>query len=232
MPEIDPESPGQSLGERQRLEEEYTRLVEPEVSGFMQEVLRLAVVGTLSLVAAMGLWRALTERVQARGGSQALTTRLEESDLPALATETALYYSGVAVSQGLGPGATDHLVRSSLGMSGDPLPGFRPGALTAEDGSEHDWGSSARGSARDAATEDHARDMLDLLRAEGYTHKRWYNRHDHLVRPTHVEADRQTILLEESFIVGGVALRWPGDRLAGAPQETARCRCVLAGVRW
>ena len=32
MPPFDPESPGQSLGERQRLEEEYTRLVEPEGS--------------------------------------------------------------------------------------------------------------------------------------------------------------------------------------------------------
>lgn len=232
MPPFDPESPGQSLGERQRLEEEYTRLVEPEVTGFMREVLRMAVAGTLSLVAASGLWRALTERVQARGGSQALTATLAESALPALATTTALHYSGVAVAQGLGPGATDHLLRSALGMSEDPLPGFQPGVLLTEDGSEHDWGAYPRGDAREAATEDHAQEMMDLLRAEGYTHKRWYNRHDHRVRPTHVDADRQTILLEESFMVGGVALRWPGDKLAGAPQETNGCRCTIAGVRW
>lgn len=229
---MNPESPGESLGERQALEEEYARLVEPEISGYMQAVLTMALAGSLSVVSAHAMWGGLIERTAGRGGSPALVEYLGASPLPDVVTSAAMFYSAQAASLSLAPAETRHLLRSALGMTDDPLPGFEPGMVQGEDGSEHTWSKVGRGAAREAATEDHARSMMDLLRAEGYTHKRWYNRHDQRVRPTHVTADRQTILLEESFSVGGVALRWPGDRLAGAPQETNGCRCVLAGVRF
>jgi hypothetical protein len=53
--------------------------------------------------------------------------------------------------------------------------------------------------------------------------------HDAVTRPTHLAADGQTVRIGTPFIVGGFALAYPGDPL-GPIQETAGCRCVLAGA--
>lgn len=59
--------------------------------------------------------------------------------------------------------------------------------------------------------------------------KRWVAHHDDRVRDTHLEADGQTIGINESFVVGAATLRYPGDR-TGLYSEIVYCRCVIVGV--
>lgn len=59
--------------------------------------------------------------------------------------------------------------------------------------------------------------------------QRWVTRRDWKVRPTHAEADGQTVGVNDVFMVGGYSLRYPGDGWA-PPHETANCRCFLVGV--
>lgn len=56
--------------------------------------------------------------------------------------------------------------------------------------------------------------------------KTWLATEDDRTRPTHREAEGQTVPLEETFSVGGSALQFPGDP-SGAPEEIIQCRCVL-----
>lgn len=60
-------------------------------------------------------------------------------------------------------------------------------------------------------------------------HKMWVANEDNRTRPTHHEADGQTVELAETFDVGGFPLLYPGDP-AGPPQETINCRCDLTHV--
>ena len=53
----------------------------------------------------------------------------------------------------------------------------------------------------------------------------WHTARDERVRPTHVAASGQKRGLDESFVVGGVLLRYPGDS-RGPARETVRCRCI------
>jgi len=68
------------------------------------------------------------------------------------------------------------------------------------------------------------------LAAAGVMNKRWVTRHDDKVRPTHAAAEGQTVPIAAAFIVGGEALKYPGDP-TGSPGETYNCRCVtVAGA--
>lgn len=60
--------------------------------------------------------------------------------------------------------------------------------------------------------------------------RRWVASKGERTRPTHREADGQTVGMDEPFIVGGVSLRYPGDQMAGAPRETINCRCAVVYV--
>lgn len=62
------------------------------------------------------------------------------------------------------------------------------------------------------------------------TRKRWVSRRDPKVRPTHVEADGQTVPKEVAFNVGGALLMYPGEK-GEPPEEIANCRCVMVGIR-
>lgn len=62
------------------------------------------------------------------------------------------------------------------------------------------------------------------------SYKKWVAHHDGRTRPTHLEADGQTVRVDQDFIVGGYAMGYPGDPRAPA-KETANCRCVLVGAR-
>lgn len=56
--------------------------------------------------------------------------------------------------------------------------------------------------------------------------KEWVTVGDERVRPSHVLADSQLVNLNQSFSVGGQALRWPGDTSLGASVENViNCRC-------
>ena len=64
------------------------------------------------------------------------------------------------------------------------------------------------------------------LGADGPTFKTWLTAGDELVRPTHVEADRQTVPTDQPFNVDGVPMMFPGD--PSAPDALKQnCRCTL-----
>lgn len=56
--------------------------------------------------------------------------------------------------------------------------------------------------------------------------KTWLATDDMRTRPTHVDAEGQTVGLEEAFTVGGSSLQFPGDP-SGKPEECIQCRCTL-----
>jgi len=55
--------------------------------------------------------------------------------------------------------------------------------------------------------------------------KTWLAVEDDRVRPAHAEANGQTVALDETFDVGGEALRYPGD-IEGSAGNIINCRCV------
>jgi hypothetical protein len=59
--------------------------------------------------------------------------------------------------------------------------------------------------------------------------KEWSATHDLRTRPSHVEADGQTVDLDDPFIVGGASLQFPGDP-AGPAGEVINCRCTTLTV--
>lgn len=59
--------------------------------------------------------------------------------------------------------------------------------------------------------------------------RRWQAAEDARTRPTHVEADGQTVALNEPFRVGGASLDFPGDP-TGPPEEVINCRCTTITI--
>jgi 2'-5' RNA ligase len=59
--------------------------------------------------------------------------------------------------------------------------------------------------------------------------KQWRANDDARTRPTHHEANEQTVPLPAPFTVGGFPLLYPGDP-TGPPQETINCRCDLTHI--
>lgn len=55
--------------------------------------------------------------------------------------------------------------------------------------------------------------------------KEWIAASDARTRDTHRDADGQTVLLDEPFIVGGDRLMYPGDP-SGSAREVINCRCT------
>lgn len=56
--------------------------------------------------------------------------------------------------------------------------------------------------------------------------KSWLATEDLRTRPTHIEADGQTVAIDAAFTVGGFPLFFPGDP-AAPPEEICNCRCTL-----
>lgn len=61
---------------------------------------------------------------------------------------------------------------------------------------------------------------------QGYTDKMWVTMQDELVRGTHIEAEGQTVGINENFTVGGYEMPYPRYYLAPA-EETVNCRCTV-----
>lgn len=59
--------------------------------------------------------------------------------------------------------------------------------------------------------------------------KQWRANDDARTRPTHHEANEQTVPLPAPFSVGGFPLLYPGDP-TGPPQETINCRCDMTHI--
>lgn len=70
------------------------------------------------------------------------------------------------------------------------------------------------------------RGRLSGFRDSGATDKSWMARDDPKTRPSHNEADNQTVSLGESFVVGGHEAMFPGDPSLPI-SERANCRCLV-----
>jgi hypothetical protein len=55
----------------------------------------------------------------------------------------------------------------------------------------------------------------------------WLAALDERTRPSHAEADGQSVVMGEPFVVDGEELRYPGDP-EGSPENTINCRCATA----
>lgn len=65
-----------------------------------------------------------------------------------------------------------------------------------------------------------------VLGEDGPAFKTWLTAGDENVRDSHVDADGQTVKIDEPFSVGGFPLDHPGDFL-GPDSEVINCRCTL-----
>lgn len=73
--------------------------------------------------------------------------------------------------------------------------------------------------------------VLQLLVEHDYSKKAWVCRHDPKVRPTHLEADGQTVALSRPFIVGGHLIQFPAESTTAPIDIWINCRCVVIGRR-
>lgn len=229
---VDQTSGANALGQRQTLEEEYLAQVEPEVKQFLTDVQQAALIAGLSALTVMALWRGAIQKVAERGGSPLLLAELENSALPYAAMDSAV--QALASAEGLAMSNAQkkaHLA-ASLGLITEPQEegDAAPGRLLTPDGA-YSWEGNTRGMSRTAATADYGQIMIEMGRDEGYTHKRWMTRYDSRVRETHANADRQTVPLEDNFVVGGATLRYPADPMCADYGEVTNCRCVLVLVK-
>lgn len=71
-----------------------------------------------------------------------------------------------------------------------------------------------------------ARALYDVDPRAAPKWKRWLATPDERTRPTHVEAHGQTVLLTDTFEVGGAPMLYPGDP-TGPDQEVINCRCTI-----
>ena len=69
----------------------------------------------------------------------------------------------------------------------------------------------------------------ETLRSEGYPQKEWSTVIDGAERPTHHNANGQTVGVNEFFRVGSEAARYPGDATL-TPGERISCRCLIVGA--
>lgn len=68
---------------------------------------------------------------------------------------------------------------------------------------------------------------LHAARQSGVVEKKtWLAAVDHRTRPDHVNADGQTVPMDQKFTVGGESLAYPGDP-AGSAGNVINCRCTL-----
>jgi 2'-5' RNA ligase len=71
--------------------------------------------------------------------------------------------------------------------------------------------------------------LAEMLFSDLDGDKQWRANDDARTRPTHHEANEQTVALPAPFTVGGYPLLYPGDP-TGPPQETINCRCDLTHI--
>lgn len=69
----------------------------------------------------------------------------------------------------------------------------------------------------------------DGMRQAGVRYKRWLTSGGDNVRPAHMEANNQTVRVDEPFDVGGEQLMHPGDP-NGGPANVINCHCVAVAV--
>lgn len=68
------------------------------------------------------------------------------------------------------------------------------------------------------------------MKQAGVEWKQWLTSGNANVRPFHLEADGQTVPLDEPFVVEGEQLMHPGDSAGGSPGNVINCHCVSIAV--
>lgn len=236
-------SGGALFAARAPLEDTYRAIVHDEVTGFLEDVrtyveeAAASPVPQMSLAIVLLMWSRRVDRVAALvPDATQLLAGLRESTLPNAAFTAASSQAVESLTQQLPRAQILARINTSLGLARDPVEGMggEYGRLIedAAGGPARSWEGDSDAMARTASTADFGSAMLDQLRADGYTHKRWMTRFDSRVRETHGSADRVTIPLGENFTVGAASLRFPADPLSADLSEVINCRCVLAGVRF
>lgn len=235
-------SPGAATAVRTAFELETTARAENLLVEFVRQVEAAALEAgapvAFSLGQVLGPWGAvvvegLVDFLAAQGlgedYSRAARSRLALEDLPAQVYDSARVVLGQAAEQGWSRRRLGRELSAAL----DPQTPFVQLGLTAAlepvDRSGPSAASIARTIARTEATAAYGYASLKTMAAFGRPQKKWVAHHDSRTRPTHRAVDGRTVPVEESFIVGGHALMYPGDPAAPA-SETSSCRCVLVAV--
>ncbi len=97
---------------------------------------------------------------------------------------------------------------------------------------EREFGGSIAGwrAEQIARTEVHTASMVGSLSAADSLgialDKEWVSAEDDRTRPSHAEANGQTVTRDGAFKVGDAELDYPGDP-SGPPEEVINCRCVM-----
>lgn len=229
----DLESAGEAMLDRSEIEQAYLGVLQPEIERFVEEVRVQATERPGSFTAAWVAagWAALLASAKRRTGFENLGRFMADHPLPTILFSAASGVLSDARADKLPLSGLRQKMKETLGLLRDPEKG-EWGRVTGSDGETLSWEKSSRSLARTAATASLGSEMIELLRDQGYTHKRWTTRYDSRVRDTHANADRKTILLDEEFIVGGATLRYPGDPMCSDIGEVINCRCVLVGVKF
>lgn len=68
--------------------------------------------------------------------------------------------------------------------------------------------------------------QLQEAKDRGYTKKTWITERDNKVRKTHREVDRETIDIDQLFLVGNSLMSYPHD-FSAEPEEVCGCRCSI-----
>lgn len=227
---------------RDALEEDYTEELDALWDAFVREVQRQAndALESAALVAAgsrqrdpfaytnvLNTWRETVRSLSDRREdimTEDITMELMNSNLPFDLYSDTRDLLMKARDEGWSDWRTKRELSSLL------IPKKKPHRDLPADTPEHrKWVARIRGIARSAATRNYNIMALDLIVTEGMPRKRWESQDDARVRPTHAMADGQTVLVNESFMVGGFAMAAPGDPAAPVG-ETAGCRCYVVGV--
>lgn len=244
-------SPGAQLAARDRLERQTVREFGRALGTFLADVQALALASlspetevipfTAAVVAEM--WETLAheavERIldpEVEGEEYAeVVAMLLDSGIPATVYGSATAVLAEARENGWSRRRVGEELAAALAVDAQLTVQVPDEAITASLGSSGmSLGKIAVGAAVVAATVVAARRFRKRARERGRREERvmqrWVTRRDGRVRPTHAAADGQTVGMDETFLVGGYSLRYPGDGWA-PPHETANCRCWLVAVR-
>lgn len=229
-------SPGWAMSSRERLELELRRVTLRATRKFLREVQSDALAALehggsrLTLGEVLGRWEAVVQaggaevakRLKVPANSpQVLATMARLRKLP-IPTEAQDAVSTVLFSRRPSKTALKRALSMRTGETYEDVTG-----KVVQEGA--DWYDRTVALARSEATVAFNNERLKELADSDATEVVWIAHHDQLTRPTHLAADGQTVRIGTPFIVGGFALAYPGDPL-GPIQETAGCRCVLAGA--
>ena len=254
---IDYSSPGQALARQRRTERRLVLRAEKAAEKFLAETRRLALKLRLDLtpVVVQNTWAdcvtsAMADLPAAQREYLALESWTGMAENAYSMARTLISASSVhdwATSR------LDNALRSTLTLD-RPMGGVVTAAGTADAGDA--WGEVSMGfemgpdgemtitfdddvslapkfaierELRTRATGMAGKNDLAGMTAENYSRKRWVSRRDEHTRPTHLEADGQTVAVGELFIVGGSSLMYPGDQSAHYA-EVVNCRCCVIGV--